>query len=214
MEIIKKEAYGIANKSSKVFGQKIKAIFFDLDNTLIPTRKGDEKACEKLSAILQTKYGLTNEIADTTTAKFLQEFRSCPDNTQTTLDSWRSHLWTQALPQNMKYLNEKIYKQWLQLRYKYVTISNEYEILLRNLRKHYRIGLITNGPSNAQWEKVNKLNLNILFDGILVSGDLPWEKPNPNIFYMACNLLNVQPNESIMIGDKMETDIQVCYNYR
>ncbi|XP_055373754.1 N-acylneuraminate-9-phosphatase [Condylostylus longicornis] len=208
MEIIKKEAYNLANKGSRTFGKQIKAIFFDLDNTLIPTRRGDEKACQKLSDILQTKYGLTSEIADETTTNFLQAFRSCPDNTQTTLDSWRSYLWTQSLPQNLKYLNETIYKQWLQLRYKYVTIPTEYEVLLRNLRKQYRIGLITNGPSNAQWEKVNKLNIRSLFDCILVSGDLPWEKPNPNIFYMACNLLNVHPNESIMIGDKMETDIQ------
>ena len=29
----------------------IKTIFFDLDNTLIPTRTGDSKACRKVSII-------------------------------------------------------------------------------------------------------------------------------------------------------------------
>lgn len=35
-------------KSSQCLS-KITAIFFDLDNTLIPTRKGDVKACKKVS---------------------------------------------------------------------------------------------------------------------------------------------------------------------
>lgn len=73
------------------------------------------------------------------------------------------------------------------------------------------MGLITNGPSNAQWEKVDKLNLKKYFDCILVSGDLPWEKPDPNIFFDACNYLGVQPRQCIMIGDKLETDIQVGF---
>lgn len=69
------------------------------------------------------------------------------------------------------------------------------------------LGLITNGPSNAQWEKINRLNLKSYFDVILVSGDLAWEKPNPRIFQEACRYLGVEPYQCIMVGDKMETDI-------
>ncbi|XP_026838583.1 N-acylneuraminate-9-phosphatase isoform X2 [Drosophila erecta] len=72
----------------------------------------------------------------------------------------------------------------------------------------YVLALITNGPSNAQWEKVAVLNVRGYFDCVLVSSDLPWEKPHPDIFYTACNFLNVKPQECVMIGDKLETDIK------
>lgn len=78
---------------------------------------------------------------------------------------------------------------------------------LRTLHGRYLLGLITNGPSTAQWEKVNKLNLKQYFDLILVSGDLTWEKPNEKIFLEACDTLGVEPQSCIMIGDKLETDV-------
>ncbi|XP_043273420.1 N-acylneuraminate-9-phosphatase [Venturia canescens] len=79
--------------------------------------------------------------------------------------------------------------------------------MLRELRKKYLLGLITNGPSNAQWEKVHKLELQQHFDVILVSGDLPWEKPQSRIFEEACRCLGVAPRNCLMVGDKLETDI-------
>ncbi|XP_020295713.1 N-acylneuraminate-9-phosphatase [Pseudomyrmex gracilis] len=79
--------------------------------------------------------------------------------------------------------------------------------MLRQLGKRYLLGLITNGPSNAQWEKIHKLSLQQYFNVILVSGDLPWEKPKAEIFRKACHFLNVRPEKCIMVGDKLETDI-------
>ncbi|XP_061390728.1 N-acylneuraminate-9-phosphatase [Musca vetustissima] len=187
---------------------EIKAIFFDLDNTLIPTRSGDSKACREVSEILQRQYGFTKEEANYSTQNFLKSFRRCPDNCQTSLDIWRTHLWHEALPPKYKQLANTIYPIWLTLRYRYLAIPQEYVHLLQNLRKHYMLALITNGPSNAQWEKVRQLDVQQYFDCLLVSGDLPWEKPNPNIFYATCKYLNVQPKQCCMVGDKLESDIK------
>lgn len=76
-------------------------------------------------------------------------------------------------------------------------------------REDYLLGLITNGPSRAQWQKVERLDLRKYFDCLLVSGDLPWEKPDQHIFLEACRLLAVEPRACIMVGDKLETDIRV-----
>lgn len=75
-------------------------------------------------------------------------------------------------------------------------------------REDYLLGLITNGPSRAQWQKIQRLGLRKYFDCVLVSGDLPWEKPDQNIFLEACKMLNVEPRVCIMVGDKLETDIK------
>ena len=102
----------------------------------------------------------------------------------------------------------EVYEEWLKLRYLYLAISPEVSSLLWSLRQHYLLCLITNGPSRSQWEKIERLNLRPYFDCILVSDDLPWEKPDKNIFLKACNCLGVHPSNCVMVGDKLETDIR------
>ncbi|XP_043065826.1 N-acylneuraminate-9-phosphatase [Drosophila bipectinata] len=188
---------------------KISAFYFDLDNTLIPTRAGDSKAIRKLADVLESQYQFNKDDAAQATQNFLKAFRRCPDNSQTSLDSWRTHLWRESLPTRHKHLAEQIYPQWLRLRYRYLAVPPDYvQLLLRMRQAGYALALITNGPSNAQWEKVAKLHVRGYFDCVLVSSDLPWEKPHPEIFYAACNFLNVKPHECAMIGDKLETDIK------
>ncbi|XP_018800475.1 PREDICTED: N-acylneuraminate-9-phosphatase [Bactrocera latifrons] len=189
--------------------RKITALFFDLDNTLIPTRSGDLKAVKKLSEVLENQFGLSKEEANTATQSFLKAFRRCPDNSQTSLDSWRTYLWREALPPRYKHLAEQIYPKWLKLRYRYLALSADYiQMLCRARESNFLLALITNGPSNAQWEKINKLHVSQYFDCMLVSSDLPWEKPNPQIFYAACNYLGVAPSQCAMFGDKLESDIK------
>lgn len=144
---------------------------------------------------------------------YLQEFRKCPEHPSISLDQWRLGLWSNALPDQYRHLSYEIYEQWIKYRYHFMQLPNDLVQMLRHLRKNYLLSIITNGPSASQWEKINKLNLNMaknsLFDCILVSGDLGYEKPDKRIFHAACNYLNVAPQNAIMIGDKLETDIQV-----
>lgn len=93
------------------------------------------------------------------------------------------------------------------LRYKYLVLPPASQEVLVQLRANYLLGLITNGPSNSQWEKIKMLELDSLFDNIIVSGDYVHEKPDAEIFDMACRHLQVQPNQCMMVGDKLETDI-------
>ena len=46
------------------------------------------------------------------------------------------------------------------------------------------------------------------FDSIVVSGDLKWEKPEPEIFHRVCTNMGVMPFECLIVGDKIETDIK------
>lgn len=163
----------------------------------------------QLNDFLQNKHALTRETATQITTTFLKAFRKCPDNPDVPLDAWRQYLWSQALPESHRHLATEIYQIWLELRYRYLALTPEIVALLQSLRQCYLLAIITNGPSNAQWEKIQRLNVNKLFDCILVSSDLPWEKPNPHIFMAACNYLGVEAKNCVMIGDKLETDIQV-----
>nr|XP_023022836.1 N-acylneuraminate-9-phosphatase [Leptinotarsa decemlineata] len=183
------------------------AIFFDMDNTIIPTRKADCQTMHELANILFHKYRIPEEEGKIVCFGYLHKFRECPENLSMDLDTWRQSLWAEALGENFKHLSEAVYKEWIELRYKILVVDPDVRDMLVELRKVYNLALITNGTSRAQWEKVNKLNLALLFDLIIVSGDYPWEKPDPNIFLDACRRLWVAPRRVIMIGDKLETDI-------
>ncbi|KAM3962432.1 N-acylneuraminate-9-phosphatase [Aphomia sociella] len=186
----------------------VSAIFFDLDNTLIQTRKGDTRACNKLIEILQQQYGLSKDMAVESATTFLRAFRARPDDDSYALDEWPAHLWRNSLPKNYKHIAKNLSAEWLKLRFQYLALTNEVIHMLNLLREDYLLGLITNGPSRAQWQKIERLGLCKFFDCVLVSGDLPWEKPDQEIFLEACKLLNVEPRTCIMVGDKLETDIK------
>lgn len=161
----------------------------------------------QLAEELTREYGISEETSIKITATYLKQFRKCPDNATLTLDAWRTILWSKALGDKYSCFAKKIYERWLYLRYHYMALAPNTICMLRQLGKRYLLGLITNGPSNAQWEKIHKLSLQQYFNVILVSGDLPWEKPKAEIFREACHFLNVRPEKCIMVGDKLETDI-------
>jgi putative hydrolase of the HAD superfamily len=79
--------------------------------------------------------------------------------------------------------------------------------LLENLRRNYRLGLLTDGPERAQWSKIDHLGWDALFDAIVVTGTLPAGKPDPNTFRTICADLDVAPADAVYIGDRPETDI-------
>lgn len=186
----------------------ITTIFFDLDNTLIPTRKGDAKACSKVAEFLIADHGVPRDLAAEAATSFLTALRRCPDNPSYPLIQWRTQLWTDCLPAGWRHLAPQVYSRWLEYRTRYLTPSADILAMLETLRRRYQLGVITNGPSAAQWEKVDRLGMGRFFDCILVSSDLPWAKPDRNIFYAACHYLGVRPEQCVMIGDKLETDVQ------
>ncbi|CAH2257085.1 jg11946 [Pararge aegeria aegeria] len=119
--------------------------------------------------------------------------------------------WTVILANTLTHfciVPENVSDEWLKLRFHYLTLTPDVIHLLETLREDYLLGLITNGPSRAQWQKIERLGLRKYFDCLLVSGDLPWEKPDQNIFLEACKLLGVEARTCIMVGDKLETDIK------
>lgn len=152
---------------------------------------------------------MPQSVAKTSVLSYLKLFRRCPENPNVPLDEWRMQLWSESLPDDYKYLTKVAYEHWLNIRYLYLRPAPEVVSLLRRLRQKYMMALITNGESVSQWEKIHNSNIETFFDCILVSGDLPWEKPNPEIFYSACKHLGVEPRQCAIIGDKLESDIQV-----
>jgi putative hydrolase of the HAD superfamily len=72
--------------------------------------------------------------------------------------------------------------------------------------KGCKLGIVSNGRSVKQWEKIIRMGLQHFFHTVAISEDIGYEKPNPKIFEAALEELKVQPRESMYVGDQPEID--------
>lgn len=68
-------------------------------------------------------------------------------------------------------------------------------------------GLITNGKHAVQTAKLHLLGLEDKFDAIVISGDTPYQKPQPEIFQYAAGMLGVTTAEMMYVGDHPKFDV-------
>ncbi len=82
------------------------------------------------------------------------------------------------------------------------------EILDYLVAKKYSIHLITNGFESVQYNKIKHSNLEKYFKEVITSEGSNSLKPQKEIFEFALEKTGALVNESIMIGDNLEADIQ------
>lgn len=78
---------------------------------------------------------------------------------------------------------------------------------LLEMRKKYKLGIISNGLAIKQWEKLIGLGVHHLFDVVVTSEEEGFEKPDVKIFRRAVKRMGLKPDECIMVGDKLDSDI-------
>ena len=69
------------------------------------------------------------------------------------------------------------------------------------------LGLVTNGPSDLQREKLSCLGISTSFAAIAISGEHRVAKPDPAIFLAALTQLGVEAHEAWHVGDSLDHDI-------
>ncbi|NOY48921.1 MAG: noncanonical pyrimidine nucleotidase, YjjG family [Chlorobi bacterium] len=94
--------------------------------------------------------------------------------------------------------------------------------ILEYLYSKYQLHIITNGFKEVQQGKLNNSNINRFFSTITNSEMVGVKKPNPKIFNYALSVAKAKIENSIMIGDNLEADVQgalnigldaICFNY-
>uniref|UniRef100_A0A8D0HAW2 N-acetylneuraminic acid phosphatase n=1 Tax=Sphenodon punctatus TaxID=8508 RepID=A0A8D0HAW2_SPHPU len=194
--------------------QGVKAVFFDLDNTLVDTAAAGRRAIEKVINVLQSKHQYDEEeacaICDKVQAKLLKE---CRDPAKICITDLRISHWEEAIQETMggmanRNLAAECYFLWKTTRLQHLTLAEDTRGMLIELRKVVHLLLLTNGDKQTQREKIEACACQPYFDAIVVGGEQEEEKPAPSIFHHCCGLLGVQPGECVMVGDSLDTDIQ------
>ncbi len=79
---------------------------------------------------------------------------------------------------------------------------------LRLLRaRGVRLGVLTNGPSDLQRPKLERLGVDSEVDAVAISGEIGWQKPQLEAFRHVLAELEVDAAEAAMVGDSLENDV-------
>ena len=80
--------------------------------------------------------------------------------------------------------------------------------LLKRLRGTVKLGVITNNLVSEQIPKLEQLDLKKYFDAITISEEVGVAKPNPRIFEVALTRLGETPENAVIVGDSLSSDIE------
>ncbi len=82
--------------------------------------------------------------------------------------------------------------------------------LLKTLKNRgYKIAILTNGGSSLQREKLKATGfLNDISEShLVISGETPFDKPNPKIFQFLSEKINIPKQNILYVGDHFKNDI-------
>lgn len=182
----------------------IKAILFDLDNTLldfltfkIETAKAAAKAmvAHGLPATEGEAYGKIFSVYDKKGIEYQKTFSDV------------------VKPFNLE-INaaEKIQQAAIiaYLERKFRVLKPYAGVLetLAELRKKHKLGIVTDAPRNKAWQRLVITGLQNEFDVVVTHDDTLEEKPHPSPFYLALRKLNLLAPACLFVGDNPERDIK------
>ena len=78
--------------------------------------------------------------------------------------------------------------------------------VIKGLYGKYKLGIIANQSLGTQ-ERIDKWGIGKYFDVVMASAEAGCAKPDLKIFKMALQKAKCEPNEAVMVGDRLDNDI-------
>ncbi|MCO6465283.1 MAG: TIGR02253 family HAD-type hydrolase [Bradyrhizobiaceae bacterium] len=79
--------------------------------------------------------------------------------------------------------------------------------LMQLNRRGLRLGILSDAPTREAWLRLCFINYHHFFDEVVTFDDTGKRKPDPAPFKLALDRLGVKPEEAIMVGDWAERDM-------
>ncbi len=180
----------------------IKGAVFDLDHTLFD-RYATQKLCMKgFCEHFDVADGMTDEKAAETLEYADKHFNHYG------WEKIHEYLINAGLFKTAPSFEE--YRDFLLERFKHFAVPYDFtKPMLEELRsKGIKLGLITNGRSETQRNKLKLLGIEGIFDEIIISGELGAEKPDTKPFEVMSERLGIAPESLIYVGDFPVNDIE------
>ncbi len=189
-------------------------LLFDADNTLLDFTKASKDAFELVCKDFLIDYTpSTFQTYQTLNHGVWKEFEK-QQITAVELRTKRMSLFLNAI--DKKNIDPDIFSDRYMERV--VSASEMYEgvkELLGDLKKDYRLSIVTNGLKEAQRPRLKKLELMSYFESVVVSDEIGVAKPAIEFFeYAYQSIPNPPPKtQMLMIGDSLNSDIKGGNNF-
>ena len=180
----------------------IRAVVFDVDNTLIDFRKFKNASVDAaIDAMIDAGLDLTP-----------QQARKRIDQIYEEKGIEFQQVFDEFLKDVLGYVDYRILANGI-IAYRraregvLVSYPHTRMALLRLARMGLRLGVVSDAPRLQAWMRLASLGMVNYFDTVVTFDDTGRKKPAPEPFQKALEMLNVQPGEAVMIGDWAERDI-------
>ena len=191
----------------------IRAIFFDLDDTLVDDTISLEQCAEQAARELAGDRGASPvDLADAYVDAAIDFWTHLgPGSPKPAMGAIRPMMWKAALLRHGiidEELADRLAHRFDQLRIERVELFPDALPVLTALHGRYRMAIITNGFAETHDQKIARLELERFFDKVVLAGELEMAKPDPAVFHHAMTLLEVTAADSVMVGDRYDRDIE------
>jgi len=182
----------------------IKAVLFDIDNTLIDFFKMKEKSCESaVNAMISKGLKMKREQA-------MKEIYEVYEK--------KGMEYREVFGKIIKRGNGKLdYRILASGVLAYRKAKEEHLIsypgvisVLTKLKKKYKLAIVSDAPSMKAWMRLISMKIDDFFDVVITKSEVKRQKNSPIPFKVALKKLNIKPEEAIMVGDRIERDIHTA----
>lgn len=195
--------------------QKITTILWDIDDTLLDFQEAEKNAI--ISCF--NKYNLGNvteemlQLYSQINKKYWQKLELGQlTKSQVLLERFEEFFLLENIPTHIASDFNDDYQ--IALGQNPVFKDNSYKLVMDLKRKGYKQYVITNGTKVAQYNKLKNSKLIDVMDGIFISDEIGFQKPNPKFFEHIFKILDsLKKDECIVVGDSLTSDIKGANNF-
>ena len=181
----------------------IKAVIFDLDNTLIDFMRMKHLSCDAaVSAMIDA--GL-----DVNKQKAIKELFSLYDK----YGLEEKRIFQKFLKKTNKKIDYEILAGGI-VAYRKIRAGllepypHVMEVMYELNRRGIKLAIVSDAPRLKAWIRLVSMKLNHLFDVVISFDDTKEFKPSPRPFLLAFKKLRLKPSQCLMVGDRPERDIK------
>ncbi|HOW36871.1 MAG TPA: HAD-IA family hydrolase [Candidatus Pacearchaeota archaeon] len=180
----------------------IKAILFDIDNTLLGFREM-KRACfeEAIDAMIRAGWKANKERALNDLVELYEEYGMEYEKTfQKLLEKQGGKVDYRLLAHGIN--TYRIFRVNYLIPYPNVLTT------LSELKKKYHLAVVTDAPRIKAWMRLVTMKLDDFFELVVTKGDVKREKTSETPFRSALRILKLKTSEVIMIGDRIPRDVK------
>lgn len=174
-------------------------LFFDLGNTIVDESEAENYLFVRLGRLIEGRQPIQHPdsvewMRSLFDSRVVSGYRSLTDYFCS-----QDLLRTDAARKLLDELNEKYLNLWK-------PFDDVLEVI-PGLAEQYSLGIIANQRAGirdwlARWRLLN------YWKSISISNEMGFNKPNPEMFSLALRSARARPEESVMIGDRLDADIK------